>query len=143
MVDPCHTLCTSYHMPGIIWVDGWTQNNCNSASWVFWQVYIVFSINLLLSTSHCLAHLSQLFFSLQVSSHYYFYQHVIVIQSMYELFLQLSTYFFIHSTAVYLSLPIHSSALSFIYLTNLQNFNDFMASLYCGLNLLINFLNRP
>ena len=39
----CCSLCTSCHRPSNILVDGWNHNNCNSASWAFWKVYVVFS----------------------------------------------------------------------------------------------------
>ena len=40
---PCHTPYTCYHRLGIVRVDSWNHNNCNSASQAFWHVFAVFS----------------------------------------------------------------------------------------------------
>ena len=54
----------------------------------------------------------------------------------------LSTSWYLNSTAVVHSLPIHSSTLSFHQWTNLQNCNDFITSLNCGLNFFLRVSNR-
>ena len=54
----------------------------------------------------------------------------------------LSLSLYLHSTAAFLSLPIHSSAFSLGYLTNFWNCNDLIISLYCSSNLLFIVVNR-
>ena len=51
--------------------------------------------------------------------------------------------FYLHSTAASLGQPIHFSAFSFSCLTDLQNCYDLTVSLYCGLNLSSNDVDKP
>ena len=142
-----HMLHTSFHKPGIIWVDNWNHSTCMSVSRVLWSIFVVASCFALVLCFFFLLIFCQspLFFMFSriadcAFSASTFLAHTrtcslsaLSFSSIFELFIIsilmslsfspcincsfncLSLSLWLHSVMSILSLPFHSSALSFAF----------------------------